>query len=340
MGKVVALGEMLLRLSPDGYYRFFQDNKFGACFGGAEANTAVSLASFGIESEYVTKLPEHAIGQAAVNSLRGFGVNTGHIVRGGDRVGIYFLEKGASQRPSVCIYDRKHSAFSEALPEEFDWNEIFKSTEWFHFTGITPALSENARQICRNALEEAKKRGITVSCDTNYRSKLWSVEKASEVMTELMSYVDVCITNPGDAKDLFGIISDKPDFELKDPYGEGAVSVAEKLRAKFGFKTVALTLRHNISASDNTFGGLLCNDGGCYFSRNYDMHIVDRVGGGDAFAAGLIYAVCKSFTPEHAVEFAVAASVLKHTVEGDFNRIDISEAEALASGDGSGRVKR
>ena len=340
MRKVVTFGEIMLRLSSFGYDRLFQNDSMQATFGGGEANVAVSLANFGIDSTYVTKLPEHAVGQAAVNALRYFGVDTEKIVRGGDRVGIYYLEKGISQRPSVCIYDRRDSAVAQAAPSDFNWDEIFENADWFHITGITPALSENLENISLEAVKAAKKRGVTVSIDTNYRSKLWSLEKASRVIGELMKYVDVCITNPGDSKDLFGITSDKADFDLKRPDNEGAASVAEKLLKRFPLKRVAFTLRTNLSASDNDFASLLCDENGCVFSRKYRMHIADRVGGGDAFAAGLIYSLLQNKTPRESAEFATAAAVLKHSVEGDFNRVSADEVERLAGGDGSGRVQR
>lgn len=287
----------------------------------------------------MTKLPEHAVGQAAVNSLRYFGVNTEKIIRGGDRVGIYYLEKGISQRPSVCIYDRKHSSVAEVAPYDFDWDNIFENADWFHITGITPALSDNLEQICLEAVKSAKKHGVAVSLDTNYRSKLWSIEKASRVIGELMRYTDICITNPGDIKDLFGIVSDKADFDLKKPDNEGVKSVAEKFMKKYPLKSAALTLRTNLSASDNDFGAMLCNGETTVFSRKYRMHIADRVGGGDAFAAGIIYSLLKQKAPQEAVKFATAA-VLKHSIEGDFNRVTAAEVENLAGGDGSGRVQR
>ena len=340
MSKVSTFGEIMLRLSSVGYDRLFQNDGMQATFGGGEANVAVSLANFGIDSTYVTKLPEHAVGQAAVNALRYFGVDTEKIVRGGDRVGIYYLEKGISQRPSVCIYDRKYSAVAEASPSDFDWDNIFENADWFHITGITPALSDNLEQICLEAVKAAKKHGVTVSLDTNYRSKLWSIEKASRVIGELMRYTDICITNPGDIKDLFGIVSDKADFDLKKPDNEGAASVAEKLMKRYPLKGAALTLRTNLSASDNDFGAMLCGGEATVFSRKYRMHIADRVGGGDAFAAGLIYSLLKQKAPQDAVEFAAAAAVLKHSIEGDFNRVAAAEVENLAGGDGSGRVQR
>lgn len=338
--KVVTFGEILLRLSPAGYYRFLQAENYGATFGGGEANVAVSLANFGLDASFITKLPTHEIGQAAVNSLRKFGVDTSGIVRGGDRVGIYFLEKGASQRPSKVIYDRAHSSIAEANADDFNWEEIFDGADWFHFTGITPALGDNLTEICLTAVKTAKKLGLKVSCDTNYRSKLWSLEKATGVMTELMKYVDVCITNPGDAKDLFGIISDKKDFSLKNPDNAGAVSIAEKLKKAFGFEKVALTFRTNLSASDNNWAAMLYDGANSFFSKKYTMHIVDRVGGGDSFSAGLIYALINNYSAQSAIEFAVAASCLKHTVEGDFNCVSLAEVENLAGGDGSGRVQR
>ena len=227
MSKVITFGEIMLRLSSVGYDRLFQNDGMQATFGGGEAIVAVSLANFGIDSTYVTKLPEHAVGQAAVNSLRYFGVNTEKIIRGGDRVGIYYLEKGISQRPSVCIYDRKHSSVAEAKPSDFDWNAVFENADWFHITGITPALSDNLEQICLEAVKAAKKHGVTVSLDTNYRSKLWSIDKASRVIGELMRYTDICITNPGDIKDLFGIVSDKADFDLKKPELKSSFFVTE-----------------------------------------------------------------------------------------------------------------
>lgn len=340
MRKVVTFGEIMLRLSSEGYNRLFQDDRMQAVFGGGEANVAVSLANFGVDSSFVTKLPGNAVGQAAINSLRYFGVDTTKIARGGDRVGIYFLEKGISQRPSVCIYDRKHSSISDAVPEDFNWEEIFKDADWFHITGITPALSDNLEKICFEAVKAAKKLGVKVSLDTNYRSKLWSIEKASGVICRLMEYVDVCITNPGDVKDLFNIVSDKSDFDLKNPDNEGAQSVALKLMKKFPIEKTAFTLRTNLSASDNDFAALICSDGKCYFSRKYRMHIADRVGGGDSFAAGLIYSLLDNKQLQDAVEFATAASVLKHSIEGDFNRVSVEETERVACGDGSGRVQR
>ena len=340
MAKVVTFGELMLRLAPNGYYRFFQNDQMQATFGGGEANVAVSLANFGLDSCYVTKLPKHAIGQGAVDSLRYFGVDTAKIVRGGDRVGIYFLEKGASQRGSVCIYDRAGSAIALAKPEDFDWDKIFEGADWFHFTGITPALGGNLVEICKDACKAAKARGVKISCDLNYRGKLWTRDQARAAMTELCQFVDVCISNEEDAKDVFGIEAEGTDIYGGKLNHEGYKSVAKQLADKFGFEKVAITLRTSISASDNDWAGMLYDGKDYCFSKSYHLHIVDRVGGGDSFGAGLIYALLSGKTSQQAIEFAVAASALKHSVEGDYNRVSVSEVEKLAGGDGSGRVQR
>lgn len=340
MAKVVSFGEIMLRLAPNGYGRFFQTDQMQATFGGGEANVAVSLANYGMHSVYVTKLPTHAIGQAAVDSLRYFGVDTSQITRGGSRLGIYFLEKGASQRGSVCIYDRAHSALQEAKPEDFDWNSIFHGADWFHFTGITPALGETMVEICRQACRAARASGVKISCDLNYRGKLWTRDQARAAMTDLCQYVDVCICNEEDAKDVFGIEAENTDIYGGKLSHTGYQAVARKLADQFGFEKVAITLRTSLSASDNDWAGLLY-DGQTYcFSKTYHLHIVDRVGGGDAFGGGLIYALLSGKSSQDAIEFAVAASALKHTIEGDYNRVRVSEVEKLAAGDGSGRVQR
>ena len=338
--KVVCFGELMLRLAPNGYYRFFQNDQMQATFGGGEANVAVSLANYGLDSSYVTKLPTHAIGQAAVNSLRYFGVDTKDIVRGGDRVGIYYLEKGASQRSSVCIYDRANSAIALAKREDFSWKEILKGADWFHFTGITPALGENVAQITLDALKVCKEMGITVSCDLNYRSKLWSKEEANKTMSELCKYVNVCIANEEDSKDVFGIEADNTDITGGKLNHEGYKEVAEKLVERFNFKAVAITLRTSITANDNDWAAMLYKDNEFSFSRTHHLHIVDRVGGGDSFGGGLIYALLNNYSNQDAIEFAVAASALKHSVEGDYNRVTVDEVKKLASGNGSGRVSR
>ena len=338
--RVVTFGELMLRLAPNGYYRFFQNDQMQATFGGGEANVAVSLANFGMDSRYVTKLPKHAIGQAAVDSLRYFGVDTSKIARGGDRVGIYFLEKGASQRGSVCIYDRAHSAIAEADNFDFDWDSIFEDADWFHFTGITPALSENLVEICLEACKAAKARGVKISCDLNYRGKLWTREQANKAMTKLCKYVDVCISNEEDAKDVFGIEAEGTDIYGGKLNHEGYKSVAKQLSDKFGFSKVAITLRSSISANDNDWTGMLYDGENYCFSKTYHLHIVDRVGGGDSFGAGLIYSLLTRKDTQSAIEFAVAASALKHSIEGDYNRVSVAEIEKLARGDASGRVQR
>ncbi len=340
MSRVVTFGEIMLRLSPNGYYRFFQDDQLQATFGGGEANVSVSLANYGIDSAFVTKLPEHAIGQGAVNSLRSFGVDTSLIVRGGDRIGIYYMEKGASQRGSVCIYDRAHSAIQESAPSDFDWDKIFEGADWFHFTGITPALGQNLVNICEDACKAAKAKGVKISCDLNYRGKLWTREQAREAMTRLCKYVDVCISNEEDAKDVFGIEAEDTDIYGGKLNNEGYKSVAKQLADKFGFEKVAITLRTSISASDNDWQGMLYDGTDYCFSKQYHLHIVDRVGGGDSFGGGLIYSLLNGYTTQDAIEFAVAASALKHSIEGDFNRVTVDEVKKLAGGDASGRVQR
>jgi 2-dehydro-3-deoxygluconokinase len=340
MGKIVTFGEIMLRLAPNGYYRFFQDDQLQATFGGGEANVSVSLANYGLDSVYVTKLPKHAIGQAAVNSLRYFGVDTSHIVRGGDRIGIYFLEKGASQRGSVCIYDRAHSAIAEANATDFDWDSIFEGAEWFHFTGITPALGSNLVGICLEACQAAHRHGVKISCDLNYRGKLWTREQARNAMTKLCEYVDVCISNEEDAKDVFGIEAEGTDITGGKLNTDGYKSVAKQLADKFNFEKVAITLRTSISANDNDWQGMLYDGKDYCFSKQYHLHIVDRVGGGDSFGGGLIYALTQGYTTQEAIEFAVAASALKHSIEGDFNRVSVDEVKNLTVGDASGCVQR
>lgn len=340
MKRVVTFGEVMLRLAPEGYYRFLQADSFGATFGGGEANVAVSLANYGIDAAFVTKLPSHEIGQMAVNSLRKYGVDTSRIVRGGDRVGIYYLEKGASQRPSKVIYDRAHSAVSEATSADFNWDEIFEGADWFHFTGITPALGDNVAEICLEAVKSAKKHGLKVSCDLNYRKKLWTREKAGKVMAELMPYVDVCIANEEDAADVFGIKAANTDVTKGEVNHEGYKDVAKQLKERFGFEYVAITLRGSISANDNDWAAMLYDGENYCFSKQYRMHIVDRVGGGDSFGGGLIYAMLNGYSSQETIEFAVAASCLKHSVEGDYNMMSVSEVKNLAGGDSSGRVQR
>jgi len=340
MARIITFGELMLRLQPFNYERFVQAQNVEFTFGGGEANVSVSLANYGMDAAFVTKLPAHAIGQAAVNSLRRYGVDTSLIVRGGDRVGIYYNEKGASQRGSVCIYDRANSAIQLASREDFDWDKIFDGADWFHFTGITPALGANVVEICLDACKAAKTRGIKISCDLNYRGKLWTRAQAREAMTELAKYIDVCISNEEDAKDVFGI-----EAEATDIYGgtinhEGYKSVAKQLADTFGFEKVAITLRESYSASHNGWSAMLYDGENYCFSKKYDLTIIDRVGGGDSFGGGLIYALLSGKDTQAAVEFAVAASALKHTIGGDYNMVTVAEVEKLAGGDGSGRIQR
>ena len=340
MARIITFGELMLRLQPFNYERFVQAQNVEFTFGGGEANVSVSLANYGMDAAFVTKLPAHAIGQAAVNSLRRYGVDTSLIVRGGDRIGIYYNEKGASQRGSVCIYDRANSAIQLASREDFDWDKIFDGADWFHFTGITPALGANVVEICLDACKAAKERGIKISCDLNYRGKLWTRAQAREAMTKLAQYIDVCISNEEDAKDVFGI-----EAEATDIYGgtinhEGYKSVAKQLADTFGFEKVAITLRESYSASHNGWSAMLYDGENYCFSKKYDLTIIERVGGVDSFGGGLIYALLNGKDTQAAVEFAVAASALKHTIGGDYNMVTVAEVEKLAGGDGSGRIQR
>ncbi len=338
--RVITFGELMLRLAPEGNIRFAQADAYGATYGGGEANVAVSLANYGCDAAFVTKLPKHEIGQAGVNSLRRYGVDTTLITRGGDRVGIYYLEKGASQRPSKVIYDRAGAAIGMAKKEDFDWNKILDGADWFHFTGITPALGDNVAEICMEALKVCKAKNITVSCDLNYRNKLWSKEKAGKVMGELCKYVDVCIANEEDAGDVFGIKAAHTDVTSGKVNHDGYKEVAKELADRFGFKKVAITLRTSISANDNIWAAMLYDGADYFFSKSYNVHIVDRVGGGDSFGGGLIYAVLEGYKAQDMIEFAVAASCLKHSIEGDYNMVSVDEVQKLAGGDASGRVQR
>lgn len=338
--KVVTFGEIMLRLSPPGYQRFVQANSFEVIYGGGEANVAASLANYGLESYFVSKAPKHEIGQCAVDHLRRYGVRTDYIARGGDRLGIYFLEVGASQRPSKVIYDRARSSISQAQAGEFDWDRIFEGAEWFHFTGITPALGDGPAAATLEAVQAAKAKGVKVSVDLNFRKKLWTPEKANQVMSKLMEYVDVAIGNEEDAEKVFGIKAGGTDVTTGELDEKGYQEVARKLVERFGFEKVAITLRESLSASDNNWSALLYDGKDYYRSRVYKVHIVDRVGGGDSFGGGLIYSLLSGKSPKDALEFAVAASALKHSIFGDFNLVSAAEVENLAGGDASGRVQR
>lgn len=340
MAKIITLGEIMLRLSTPGRSRFLQATAFDAVFGGGEANVAVSCAGYGHEAYLVSKLPEHAIGQAAVNALRHWGVRTDYIVRGGSRVGIYYLESGSAMRPSQVIYDRAHSAMAEATADDFCFDRIMEGADWFHWSGITPALSPAAAAITRQACEAARRHGVTVSVDLNYRKKLWTPAEAQAIMRPLMEYVDVCIGNEEDAERCLGF---KPDADVEHGRTDAAgyEPIFRQMAERFGFRYVAGTLRESYSASHNGWKGLLFDGRTFHASRRYDIEpIVDRVGGGDAFSAGLIHGLLTLSTPAEALEFAVAASALKHTLPGDFNVVTTAEVEALMGGDTSGRVQR
>ena len=340
--KIVTFGEIMMRLNPEGYRRFVQADRFEASYAGGEANVAVSLANYGIDASFVTKLPANPLGESARNAVRRFGVDTSSIVWGGPRLGIYFVEKGASQRASKVVYDRAASSIALATRKDFDWAKILKGAKWFHFTGITPALGGELPAICLDALKYCKAHKIAVSCDLNYRGKLWSKAEAGKCMAKLVPYVDVLIANEADAADVFGIVGKGSDVESGKLDKQGYVSVAEQLVKRFGCKKVAITLRTSISAFDNLWAGMLydAKTKKACFSREYPVHIVDRVGGGDSFGGGLIYALTAGKSTQDAIDFAVAASCLKHSIEQDFNLVTIPEVETLAAGNGTGRVQR
>lgn len=340
--KVVSFGEIMLRLSPDGYYKLFQKPELNTSFCGAEANVAVALSNFGDEAEFVTALPDNDIGRAACRELMRYGVKTDNIVYTGDRLGIFFAEKGASQRPSKVIYDRKNSAIALADSSSFDWEKIFDGADWFHITGITPALSDSLAKISVDAVKAAKKAGLTVSCDINYRSKLWSAEKARPVMTEIMKYVDVCIGNEEDAEIVFGIKAGTTDVTKGQLDTDGYKKSLQTVAETFGCKIVAYSQRKSYSASDDGWSGIIYDDEKkqVYTSAQYDIRITDRIGGGDAFASGLIYALHNNISPANAIETAAAAGCLDQTLEGDFCLFGINDVFDLAGGNSSGRVKR
>ena len=340
MSKIVTLGEIMLRLSPEGNYRFVQTDSFRIIPGGGEANVAVSLANYGHETFFVSKLPTHEIGQIAVNALRRYGVNTEHIARGGDRVGLYYAETGASMRPSKVIYDRANSAIAEAEPGDFDFDAVMEEADWFHWSGITPALSDKAADLTRLACEAAKRHHVTVSVDLNFRKKLWTSEKAISVMRPLMQYVDVCIGNEEDAQLCLGF---KPDADVEGGKtdAEGYYGIFKGMMQEFGFKYVVSTLRESFSATHNGWKALIYDGKTFYQSRHYDINpIIDRVGGGDSFSGGLIHGMLTYKDQAKALEFAVAASALKHTIPGDFNLVSAEEVMSLAEGNANGRVQR
>jgi len=342
MSRFVTFGEIMMRLNPEGYLRFVQADRLEVSYAGGEANVAVSLANYGLDAGFVTKLPANPLGEAARNAIRHFGVETKDVVWGGPRIGLYFVEKGASQRASKVIYDRAGSSIALAKRKDFDWAKILKGAKWFHFTGITPALGGELPAICLDALKYCKAHKITVSCDLNYRGKLWSKAEAGKCMAKLVPYVDVLIANEADAADVFGIVGEGSDVESGKLDKEGYVSVAEQLVKRFGCRKVAITLRTSLSAFDNLWAGMLYDAKAkkACFSTEYKVHVVDRVGGGDSFGGGLIYALASGKNTQAAIDFAVAASALKHSIEHDFNLVTVSEVETLAAGNGTGRVQR
>lgn len=340
MAKIVTMGEIMLRLSPSGNDRFIQTESFRVIPGGGEANVAVSCANYGHESVFVSKLPKHEIGQIAVNSLRRYGVNTDYIARGGERIGLYYAETGASMRPSKVIYDRANSAIAEAAPTDFDFDAIFEGADWFHWSGITPAISDASAECLRQACICAKKHGVKVSVDLNFRKKLWTSEKAISVMRPLMQYVDVCIGNEEDAELCLGF---KPDADVEggETNAEGYEGIFKQMKEEFGFEYVVSTLRESFSATHNGWKALIYDGKEFYQSKRYDVNpIIDRIGGGDSFSGGLIHGLLTKNTQGEALEFAVAASALKHTINGDFNLVSVEEVEALAGGAANGRVQR
>ncbi|MEX1135557.1 MAG: sugar kinase [Balneolales bacterium] len=341
--KTVTFGEIMLRLATPGYSRFVQTGQFDATYGGGEANVAVALAGYGLESYFVTRLPENDIGQAALNAVRQYGVHTEYIARGGDRVGIYFLETGASQRGSKVIYDRSGSAVTKIRPDMINWEAVFEGADWFHWTGITPALGKDAQDCLEVACKAAKQAGVTISCDLNYRKKLWTESQAQAVMNPLMEYVDVCIANEEDIHKSLGFKAGATDVEAAELDEDGYFKLADSIKQKYDFDTVAITLRESYSASHNGWSAILLDDKECskpVRSQRYDIQIVDRVGGGDSFASGLIYGLLSIDDTREALEYAVAASCLKHTIPGDFNLVKKEEVWSLAKGGGSGRVER
>jgi 2-dehydro-3-deoxygluconokinase len=342
--RIVTFGEIMLRLSPPGQQRFGQARSFEAVYGGGEANVAVALANFGLESDFVTRLPANPLGEACLQFLRQYGVGTGHVLRGGDRLGIYFLENGAAQRGSQVVYDRAGSAFAALQPGSFDWEKVLQGATWFHWTGITPAVSAGAAAACLESVQAARKLGLIVSCDLNYRAKLWKWGKpAGEVMAELVALCDLAVANEEDAEKIFGIKAPETDVSAGKVEAGKYAAVCRGLAERFpGLKAIAITLRGSLSASHNTWSGALWQAGSFFTAPTYDIaDIVDRVGTGDSFAAGLIYSLsAHPGEAQRALDFATAASALKHSIMGDFNLATVAEVEALAAGNASGRVSR
>ena len=340
MKKTICFGDLMLSLCPQGFYRFIQVNQAEMFYTGAESNVAASLAQYGLQAELVTRLPAHAIGEAAEASLRKYNIGTSFIAHGGSRIGVIYTERGASQRASSVIYDRADSSFATSTPDCYDWDKIFADADWFHLTGITPALSDSLAEVTLIACKKAKEKGLTVSCDLNYRKKLWTTEKAGRVMRQLLPYVDVLIANEEDAEKVLGMKAGNSDVTSGVLEHSGYIDVARQIHEEFGCKIIATTLRKSISASDNDWSAMLWQDGKAHFSKSYSIHIVNRVGGGDSFSGGLIYGLKSGMDAQTALEFATAASCLKHSIEMDYNLVSVEQVTALMNGDGSGRVQR
>ena len=340
MKKTICFGDLMLSLQPAGYYRFIQVDHVDMFFTGAESNVAASLAQFGLKAEMITRLPENAIGESAEASLRKYNIGTEFLAKGGDRIGIIFTERGASQRASQVIYDRANSSFATSPADCYDWDKIFADADWFHFTGITPALSDGLAEITLAACKKAKEKGITVSCDLNYRKKLWTTEKAGKVMRGILPYVDVLIANEEDAEKVLGMKAGDTDVTSGKLEHASYIEVAKQIHQEFGIPYIATTLRKSLSASDNDWSAMLWHDGKAYFSKTYSIHIVNRVGGGDSFSGGLIYGMKQGMELQETLEFATAASCLKHSIEMDYNLVSVDQVRTLMNGDGSGRVQR
>ncbi len=340
MAKIITMGEIMLRLSTPGFQKFIQSDSFDVNYGGGEANVAVSLANYGHDAYFVSKVPKNPIGESAIAALRKYNVNCNFVAKGGERLGIYYLETGASMRASDVVYDRAHSSIAEATEADFDFDAIFEGADWFHFTGITPAISDGAAKLTKAALIAAKAKGITVSVDLNFRKKLWSSEKAQLVMSDLMQYVDVCIGNEEDAEKVLGFKPTGTNVTSGELELDGYKDIFKQMIDKFGFKYVISSLRESHSASDNGWSACIYDGTEFYHSKKYEVRIVDRVGGGDSFAGGLICGLVEGKDMKDALEFAVAASALKHTIPGDFNLVSRANVESLVGGDASGRVQR
>lgn len=330
MKKIVCFGEIMMRLNPLNKERFIQADNFAISYSGAEANVCASLANYFEDSSqiyFVSKVPANELGKSSIKTLRSQNINTEYVVQGGQRLGLYFLEEGASQRPSKVIYDRKNSSFAESSVTDYNWDIIFEDCSWFHFSGITPALSENLAEICKMACKKAKEKNIKISCDLNYRKKLWTTEKANSVMSELFEFVDICIANEEDVQNVFG---------LQGSYEE----LAQKIIQRFSCKLVAFTLRESFSADKNIWSSLLFSKTESFKSEKYEIQIVDRVGAGDSFSGALIYALLNDYSNQNSLEFATAASCLKHSIHGDFNQVTVDEVLSLMNGNANGRIQR